>query len=115
MSLYFCQKCAFSIFLPHFHDYHVKCFKVFVTDKNCTVRGECATQFPATGDVTVELGAAYLAFKVKVKVDRVTAVVTENVVKQRTSFELVNILWPFGVASTKETNRKSYTEVEVSA
>lgn len=71
-------------------------------------------QFPATGDVTVELGATYLAFKVKIKVDRVTAVLAENVFKQRTSFEFKNLLWPFGVASTKETNQKSETEVEVS-
>lgn len=62
----------------------------------------------------MELGAAYKAFKGKVKVERVTAVLAENVVKQRTSFEFENLLWPFGVASTKETNRKSYTEVEVS-
>lgn len=64
--------------------------------------------------MTVELGAAYKGIKVKVKVDRVTAVLAENVVKQRTSFEFINMVWPFGVASTKETNLKSDTEVEVS-
>ncbi|KAK8390621.1 hypothetical protein O3P69_010366 [Scylla paramamosain] len=69
-------------------------------------------KFPATGDVTVELGATYQRIKVKVKVDRVTAVVAENVIKQRTSFEFSNPLWPFGVASTKETNTKSSTELE---
>lgn len=63
----------------------------------------------------MELGAVYKTFKGKVKVDRVTAVLAENVVKQRTSFEFRNLLWPFGVASTTETNQKSYTEVEVCA
>ena len=61
----------------------------------------------------MELGATYLPVKVKVKVDRVTAVLDEDVIKQRTSFEFHNLLWPFGVSSTKETNRKSETEVEV--
>ncbi|MPC60952.1 hypothetical protein E2C01_055014 [Portunus trituberculatus] len=65
-------------------------------------------------DVTVELGATFQrVVKVKVKVDRITAVVAENVIKQRTSFEFSNPLWPLGVASTKETNIKSSTELEV--
>lgn len=70
-------------------------------------------QFPVTGDVTVELGVAFSQFTLRVKTDRVTVVLGPGHIRQRTSLEFHNILWPFGISYTKTTNRKSSTEVEV--
>ncbi|KAK3881181.1 hypothetical protein Pcinc_014366 [Petrolisthes cinctipes] len=69
-------------------------------------------KFPVTGDVTVELGVLYAQFTLKVKTDRVTVVLGPGRIRQRTSLEFHNILWPFGISYTKTTNRKSNTEVE---
>ncbi|XP_069195444.1 LOW QUALITY PROTEIN: uncharacterized protein [Procambarus clarkii] len=69
-------------------------------------------KFPVTGDVTMELGATYRLFVLKVKVERLTAVLPQGIVKRRTSFEFDNALWPFGISSTTETNPKTDTELE---
>ncbi|KAG7155845.1 Apolipophorins-like 6 [Homarus americanus] len=80
---------------------------------NRIVQIDYGFKFPVTGDVTVELGASYQPVALKVKVERVTVVLADGHIKQRTSFEFSNDLWPFGISSTKETNRKSDTELEV--
>ncbi|XP_068244762.1 uncharacterized protein [Palaemon carinicauda] len=79
---------------------------------NETVQIDYGFKFPASGDVTIELGCAYNVVNVKVKVDRITVILAEGVYRQRTSFELDNLLWPFGFSSTKESKRKSSTELE---
>ncbi|XP_071518164.1 uncharacterized protein [Panulirus ornatus] len=80
--------------------------------QNKTVQINYGFKFPLTGDVSIELGATYGRFPFNVKIDRVTAVLAEGIVKQRTSFECNNFLWPFGISTTKESNRKSETALE---
>lgn len=70
-------------------------------------------QFPSSGDVRVEMGVSYGVLEMNLKADRVTVVLGDGILKQRTSLEFNNFFWPFGISSTKETNRKSDTEIEV--
>lgn len=69
-------------------------------------------KFPSSGDVRVVMGVSYGVLAMSVKADRVTVVLSDGILKQRTSFEFDNFLWPFGISSTKETKQKSDTERE---
>ncbi|KAK7070066.1 hypothetical protein SK128_012863 [Halocaridina rubra] len=79
--------------------------------KNKPVKIDYGFKFPASGDITIELGISYEVIAFKFKVDRVTVVIAEGLVKQRTSYEFDNLFWPFGFSSTKESNRTSDSEL----
>lgn len=61
----------------------------------------------------VVMGVSFGVLVMSVKADRVSVVLGDGILKQRTALEFDNILWPFGISSTKETNQKSDTEREV--